>query len=240
MAADGFHRAGLQEGLADEGLEVIGAGLPGMGSNVVGIVVVAGAQLEGTAVIGLVPVGEGCVVVGVTEGGVSAEGETVRCKIAEQLQGIVVVKTMGHPHIGIGKIGSAARVRAVLGQELEDPVRIGDTAARNEGGLFADGPLDMAPAGENTDAQRTFHFVAVAFLGGNVEHGGDSSAVFGRDGALVQFHAFHQVRIEGREDAEQVAGVVDGVVVKEDEVLVGTAAAHVEAAGGLAHALDAG
>ena len=97
----------------------------------------------------------------------------------------------------------------------------------------------METAGKEAQTQGTAHFPGIAFARADVQHGRDAAAVFGRNGTLVQFCLGHQVRVERRQDAENVVGVKYRTVVVQDEVLVHRAAADVEARGGLSHRLHA-
>ena len=116
-------------------------------------------------------VGQGGVGVGVVECGVPAEGELVRGEIVVQLEQVVVVDAVGDAQVGIGKGGAAAGISAVFGKAVQDPVRIGDSGAGNEGGLFADGPFYVPPAGERTYAQGAPDAVFVTVLCLDAEDG---------------------------------------------------------------------
>ena len=97
----------------------------------------------------------------------------------------------------------------------------------------------MEPAGQQAEAQRALDLLRVAVSPVDLQHRGDAAAVFGRDRAFVELHPADDVVVEGGEDAEHVVRVVDRSAVEEDKILVGGAAADVEAAGRFAHRLDA-
>ncbi len=228
-----------EEGLPDPGVQVIGAAHPLVGRHAVLVLVVTAAQFQ-TSFFGPVTPGEGSVDVSVVEGRIPAEGEAVRRVIGESAEGVVVVEAVGNAQVRIREAGAAARIGALFRKMFEYPVGIGGARTRDDGGFsLMQRTFHMEAAGQEADARRSAPALHVPVLAGYVQDRGDTSAVLGRNGTLVQFDAVHDVRIEGGEDAEQVRRVVDGVPVEEDEVLVGAAAADVESAGSLAHALDA-
>src|SRR6185437_4596054 len=100
--------------------------------------------------------------------------------------------------------------------------------------------FDGDPAGEQTDAGGAGKFFFVAFARGDIEDGSDPATVLGGDAAFVQFDPFYDLRVKGGEESEEVRRVIDGRVVKEDEILIGRAAADVETGAGFSDALDAG
>ena len=83
-------------------------------------------------------------------------------------------------------------------------------------------------------------FLVVAVVLCDVEHRTEAAAETGGEGALVEGDVFHGVGVEGREETAEVTDVVEWHAVEEEEVLVGSAAAHVHAAVALAAALHAG
>ena len=235
---EGTHPYALEKGLTDKGLQVIGSPVPMMVFHDIGVVVVSAADLEAAAVFFPVPECQGGVDIGIIEGGVSAEGETVRGEIAEELERILLVEAVGYTQVGVGEASAAAGIGAVLRKQAQDPVRIRGAGACHEGGFLADGPFNMPPAGEEAYSQGPPDPVAVPFFGIYAEHRRDPAAVLRRNGALVQFHARDDIRVEGGEHAKEMAGVVDGVLVEQHQVLVGRAATHVQAAGGFSNTFD--
>ena len=178
--------------------------------------------------------------VGVAEGGVPVEGEAVPGPVAEGLDGVVVVDFVGQRGVEVAERGPSAVVVAALGQQVEDPVGIGGPATHDKGGAaLGERPLEVEAAGQQAETQRPGEFVAVALAGPHVQHRGDASAEFCGDGTFVEFHLVDDVGVEGGEDAEKMGGIVDGAFVEKDQVLVGGAAADVEAAGGFAHGFHA-
>ena len=88
----------------------------------------------------------------------------------------------------------------------------------------------MEAACEEAETEGALDLLGIAFPAPDVQHRGDAASELGRDGTLVQFYIVDNVRVESGEQAEEVAGVVDGSVVEEHQVLVGGAAADVESA----------
>ena len=148
---------------------------------------------------------------------------------------------MRHGGVYIAERGLAAVVVAVLRHEVEQPVGISRTPAYDEGGtVLYDRALEVEVPGKQAHAERAGYFLGVALAPADVQHGRYAAAELCGDGALVKLHLAYDVRVESGEDAEEVRGVVYDAVVEQDEVLVCGTAAHVEAAGGLAHGLDSG
>ena len=238
----GVAEVGLDEALADLGVHAVA-----------GFLVLAQAVLQAGAVLVVSRHGreveaaaeaaaplDRSVEVGVAEGRVAGEVEAVARPVEVGLERVGVVDLVGDGCVQVAEGSVPAGVFAGLGEELEHPVGIGGAPAEQEGGLALDErSFEVEVAGQQADAHRAGDLVGVALAAAHVEHRGDAAAVFGGDAALVEFHFADDVGVEGREDAEQVRGVVDGAVVEQDEVLVGGAAADVEAAGRLAHGLHA-
>ena len=78
----------------------------------------------------------------------------------------------------------------------------------------------METAGQEAEAERTLDLLGITLAAADVQHGRDAAAELGRDGTLVQFDVVDDVGVESREDAEEMARIVDGAVIEEDEVLV--------------------
>ncbi len=155
------------------------------------------------------------------------------------MEGVACADLLADAEIHVLERGLAARITAVGRQQVQQPVRIGGAAAQDESrAVFHDGAFQMQTARQQADAQRAFHLLAVAFPRPDFHHGRDAAAILGRNRALEEFHVADDVGVESGEDAEHVVRVVDGTAVEEDEVLVGGAAAHIEAAGSFAHRLD--
>ena len=164
------------------------------------------------------------------EGRVLGKGEFVPGPVAKNLEGVAGVGLVGNGGVDILEGSFAPVVMAVLGKEVQDPVGIRGTAAQHEGGLvFHQRAFQVETAGEKPQTQGAGELLGVSFTRSDVQHGRDAAAVFGRDGALVQFGLRDKVCVKGRQDAEHVVGIEDRSVVVEDEVLVHRAAAHVEA-----------
>ena len=71
----------------------------------------------------------------------------------------------------------------------------------------------------------------VAVLHVDVDNGGEPATVMRRKTALHEFHRLDGVAVEDGEKAKQMAGIVNRGLIEDDEVLVGTAAAHIDARG---------
>ena len=231
---------GPEEGLSDVGVQVVGAVFPFVGRDPVVVLVIAAADFE-PALGRVVLPHEGGVEVPVPERRISTERESVRGVIAVGLDGVVVVDVVGDTQVRVRESGrSAAVVASLLRDPLQDPVGIRGPRSRDDRRLaLDDGPFHVQAAGQEADAGGPAPMVQVAGFAVDLQDRGHPPAEFRRDGTLVQFHVIDDIRVEGGEDAEQVGRIVDGVSVEQDEVLVGAAAADVEAAGGLAHGLDA-
>ena len=228
-----------EKGLPDIGVQVIGGFRPFMGRNPVGVLVVAGAHLQPSVLRPVLP-DKGGVEVAVPESRVSAKGEAVPGVVAIGLQRVVAVEPVGDSHVDVRESGRAAGIVAFLRQPLQDPVGIGGPGTGDDGGFpLHQRAFHVHAARQDADAGGSAPLLHVAVLACHFQDRRHASAVLRRDGTLVQFRLVHDIGIEGGEDAEQVGRVVDGVSVEQDQVLVRAAAADVEAARGLAHALDA-
>ena len=232
---------GLEEILVDPAREAVaGHHVEGVVHDV-GVAVVSGhdrksrPRAEGAAPL------EGGVEVGIMEGRVPVEGETVPGPVCIGLDGVPVVHAVRDGAVQVAERGPSARIGAFLGEQAEYPVGIGGAASYDEGRtVLLQRSFEVETAGQQSEAERALDLLGVALAAADVQHGRDPAAELRGDGTLVQFDVVDDVGIERGEDAEEVAGVVDGAVVEQDEVLVGRASADVEAAGGLSDALHAG
>ena len=110
------------------------------------------------------------------------------------------------------------------GQDIE----VGAAPADHERGLvLEDGPLDHELGGEQGDVDRAVGLAQVAVLHLHLHHRGQAPAEPGRETALGDGHLLDRVRIEDREEAEQVADT-ERHPVEHNEVLVGTATSDVQ------------
>ena len=172
---------------------------------------------------------------------IRVKAETVVAIVAIQIEVVPLVELMVNRGVQVVKTGVAILIAALLGEFLQDPVRVSGTSAHDKGGLLGEErPLQGKAAGQQADARRSLELLLVTLPAVDVEHGGDTSAILGGDAALVQLHVLHHVGVEDGEEAEQVGRVIDRAVVEEDQVLVRRPAPHVKAARGLAHRLHAG
>ena len=170
----------------------VGIVLIGLNAALVGIV--SHAQLHVVAGIHDVTPLDGTVQVEVAEGVVGFEGEMVPGPVGKGLDGIAGVGLVGNGCVRILERGLASVIMALLGEQSQDPVGIGGTAAQHEGGLvLGQGALQMEPAGKKTQTQGAAHFAGVTLAGADVQDGRYAAAIFGRDGALVQLGLGHQV-----------------------------------------------
>ena len=69
----------------------------------------------------------------------------------------------------------------------------------------------------------------VALAQAHVHHAGESGAVAGGEGTLVEHHVVHHLGIDGRGEALQVLGVVERDAVEREQVLVLLAASYIDA-----------
>ena len=231
----------LGEGLVDVRLQRVGRKLVERVFQSVVIAVVAGGGRHGMPVVEDAVPFDRTADVPVPEGRIVAETELVAREIAVGVDGVALVDLVADAEVHVLERGTAARIAAACGKQVEDPVGIGGPAAQDEGrAVLDDGAFQMQAARQQAQAQRALKLLAVAVAAADLEHGGDAAAVLGGNRALVEFHVVDHVGIEGRQDAEHMVRVVDRPAVEQDEVLVGGAAADVEAAGGLAHRFDAG
>ena len=228
--------------LVHSGIEGVGLLNVGIVVELVAEVVNAGSEGHAGASGRDVVVAQRGVQVGVAEGIVFVEREAVARVVAEHLHAVVGVEHVVQRDVGVVEARGSPGIVAAGRNLLEEPVGIGGAAAHQEGGLAlaCQRAFEVEAAGEQAYAQGALHLFDVAGLAVDSEHRGDAAAVFGGDAALVEVHIGHDVGVERREDAEEMRGVVDGALVEEDQVLVGRAAADVEAAGGLAYRLHAG
>ena len=118
----GAYARSFQEGLADIGTDIIGSCRPVMEADEVVIMVITGADVQGSAIVRLVLIDQRSVVIRIIESGVATERELVGCKIAESLKGVLAVEPVGYSQVGIMEISAAAGIVTVLGQHPEDPV----------------------------------------------------------------------------------------------------------------------
>ena len=160
--------------------------------------------------------------------------------------GVEVVEVVARVELGVGGLGGGGGLLAagvVDGHDGGYDEEFGIGAARRdaEGGLlFDDGPLDVELGGDEAYGEVAVQLLVVAVVLRDVEHRAQAAAEAGGEGAFVEGDVLHGVGVEGREEAAEVADVVEGHAVEEEEVLVGAAAAHVHAAVALAAALHAG
>ena len=106
--------------------------------------------------------------------------------------------------------------------------------------VLDDGPLDMETVVEHAHGQRAVGLLHIAVVGADVDDAGDAAAVAGREGALVEGDVLDCFRLEDGEQAEQVVHIIDRYAVQHHEVLLRTAAPHVQACEAFLAALDAG
>ena len=89
-------------------------------------------------------------------------------------------------------------------------------------------------------ADAAVRLIQVAVIGAYVDDAGSTSAVAGRERALVECDFLHGLGLEDREDAQHVLGVVDRDAVQQKQVLIGTATPHIQAREPFRSALDSG
>ena len=154
----------------EESLTYVGAEAPGArGVSLktslegVGVLVVARAHFQRAARLRLVLPFQGHVEVGVTEGRIAPEREAVARPIRGGFQAVAPVETVRDAQIHVAERCRAARVAAVTGKLLQQPVGVRGAAAEHEAGLaFHDGALERQVAGQQADAQRAVEALGVA------------------------------------------------------------------------------
>ena len=144
-------------------------------------------------------------------------------------------------HLGVDVVEVVAAA-VVLGEEgAYQQVDVGAPPREDEGGAVpAQRPLHGELRGDEPHRALGLELLHVAVLHVDLQHRREAAAVTGREAGLGDLHVLDGVGVEDREEAEEVGGVVDRGVVEEDQVLVGAAAAHVEAAHALGPGLHAG
>ena len=140
----------------------------------------------------------------------------------------------------VEEVAGSRGLRGLYVRASQD-VDVRPTARHNEAGhpLF-DGAFQGQPGTDESNATTAFELIAVAFLQAKVEHAGHPSTKPRGHAAFVNFHRRDGVGVEDAEKPKQMARVVNGGVVKEQQVLVGSSATNVKAAVPLTGALDAG
>ena len=93
---------------------------------------------------------------------------------------------------------------------------------------------------QHADAEVPVRFIQVAVVGADIDDAGDTTAVAGREGTLVQGHFLNGFRLEDGEDAQQVFRIINGNPVQQEQVLVRSAAPDIDAGEALRPALDTG
>ena len=125
-------------------------------------------------------------------------------------------------------------------QRLGEHVIVGAARRDVEGGLSLDDRAFHLELGrEQADGAAAMELLVVAVLHADVQDTGETAAETGREAALVEGHVLDGVGVEHREKAHHVVDVVDGYAVKQQQVLVGTAAADIQARRALGARLDA-
>ena len=152
---------------------------------------------------------------------------------------MIAIDGRGEGGADIPEAGLAVAIAALLGNHLQHPVAIGRTSAQEERGMVGDdGYFEGGLAGDESDAGRPMKLPPVGSAVVDVHDRGYTSAILRGDATLVELGFAHHVAIEGREDAEHVHRIEDGVAVEQDEILVGGTASYIEAARRFAHGLD--
>ena len=119
-------------------------------------------------------------------------------------------------------------------------VNVGSSAGDNEtrNALFHRA-FEGEPRADEPDATASFERFSVAFLQAQIKDTRHPAAKTRGHAAFVDFHRGNGICVEHAEKAKQMAGVVDGRVVQQQQVLVGATSTHVKPAVSLACRLDA-
>ena len=165
-----------------------------------------------------------------------AEREPVVAPIAIQLEAMHRVEPPRQHTAKVGKVCITVFVAALLRQMLENPVAVGRTPIQQQRHMvFHDGNLHIRLTRQRTNTRRTGKLLHVCLLGGHLQHTANPAAIFHGNACLEQLHILHRIRIECREQAEQMRWVIHRASIEEDEVLVGSASSHIISAGSLAN-----
>ncbi len=105
------------------------------------------------------------------------------------------------------------------------------TATRHQEGRFTLGqrPFQRQSGRDQPDAPFAVELVLAALLHVHIQHRRQPPTVPGREAPFGQFHTFQRVAVEDGEKTEKVAGVVHHGIVQNDEVLVRSPAAYIQA-----------
>ena len=175
--------------------------------------------------------------------------ETCIEDIVADIERAVQAATVGElvRDLGIGVVEIVAsrsahirRQREQRHSRLHEEVGVGAASRKAEGGLLLhNGAFDGQLGGDQARRHQSVVFFVVAVVGGDVYYAREASAEMGGEAALVHRHVLDGVGVEGREETTEVVDVVERHPVEQEQVLVGTAAAHIETAGALGARLDA-
>ena len=122
------------------------------------------------------------------------------------------------------------------GQDIE----VGAAPTDHEGGLVLDdGTFDHELGGEQGHIDRAVGLAQVAVLHLHFHHGRQASSKPGGKAPFGDGHPLDRVRVEHREETEQVAHAVERHSVEDNQVLVGTATPDVQAGGAFPTGLHA-
>ena len=172
----------------------------------------------------------------------AGEGEHIAAEIAAEENTVLFAQPVIRLGVQIIEIVAAtADLRSIVQERFHQHIDVRAAAGYDERtAVLHDRPFQRQPRTDQPDAALPVEAFRVPFLHGDVQHRGDPSAVIGRHAALDQFDVAHRIGIENAEEAEEMAGVVHGGIVQQDQVLIGTAAAHVETTVAFAVVLHAG
>ena len=104
--------------------------------------------------------------------------------------------------------------------------------------IFHNRQFQIQFTGQCADTGRTRQFLHVGLLRGHFQHTADPAAILHGNARLEQFHILYGIRIERREQSEQMRGIIHRSAIKQYQVLVCRPASHIIAARSLSDGSD--
>ena len=168
------------------------------------------------------------------------EDETVAAVVGAQVEAVLVAQAPGQLPVEIVEIVIAVRIVQEMADDGAVEDRMHAASADRIGQLVLDDrALEMQFVADQADAHGAVGLLHVAVVGADVHDAGHASAVARGERAFVERHFLDRLRLEDGEESQHVIDVVDGHAVQQDQVLIRTAATHVEARHALVAALHA-
>ena len=154
------------------------------------------------------------------------EVEDVTAIIGVQEQPVPVAEPVGQLAVHVKEV--------VVGRDFrrpEDAVEKKGVHSSGADGIcrpaFGDRPFKMELVAEYSDTDRPVSLLKVSVVCPYIYDAGSPSSVTGRKRAFVKRHFLHGLRLEDREQAQHMLGVVERDSVKEQQILIRPASTHV-------------